>query len=132
MLGGVYGSGCPLGYLLIQLSKYGEENGKQQYIEELLDHFKRVWKLKATFTLTDKDMGEINAFLKKFPNAKHQLCFWHCLHAIKTCLSILRRHPRYYDAKEAKREFDWIDLGFAPVGQSDGVQQKVSVMNNYR
>ena len=80
----MYGSGCPLGYLLIQSAKDGKENGKQCYIEELLDHFKCVWKLKPIFTLTDKDMAEINAFLVKFPDAKHQLCFWHCLRAIKT------------------------------------------------
>ena len=125
LLGEVYGSGCPLGYLLIQSAKDGKENGKQRYIEELLDHFKRAWKLKPIFTLTDKDMGEINAFLAKFPDAKHQLCFWHCLRAIKIRLSILRRRPQYYDAKRAKKEFDWIDLDFVPVSQLNGVQEKV-------
>jgi hypothetical protein len=127
LLGEVYGSGCPLGYLLIQSAKDGKENGKQRYIEELLDHFKRVWKLKPIFTLTDKDMAEINAFLEKFPDAKHQLCFWHCLRAIKIRLSILRRRPKYYDAKRAKKEFDWIDLDFVPMSQSNGVQEEVRI-----
>ncbi|PPQ78411.1 hypothetical protein CVT26_007765 [Gymnopilus dilepis] len=62
-------------------------------------------------------MSEINAFLAKFPEAKHQLCFWHCLRAVKTRLSILRRRPRYYDVLEAKKEFDFIDLDFVPQAQ---------------
>lgn len=117
-----------LGYLLIQSAKDGKENGKQRYIEELLDHFKRAWKLKPIFTLTDKDMAEINTFLAKFPEAKHQLCFWHCLRAIKIRLSILRRRPQYYDAKRAKKEFDWIDLDFVPISQSNGVQEEIKIL----
>lgn len=116
LLGEVYGSGCPLGYLLIQ-SKSGEPGGKERYISELLDYFNKKWKLKALITLTDKDISEINAFLKVFPDAKHQLCFWHCLRAIKTRLSILRRKPKYYDVKEAKMEFPWIDEKFLPLAQ---------------
>lgn len=117
LLGEVYGSGCPLGYLLIQSTHDGEANMKEQYIRKLLDHFKTEWHITALFTLTDKDMAEINAFRHVFPTAKHQLCFWHCLRAIKTRLSILRRRPRYYDVKEAKKEFDWIDEDFVPIGQ---------------
>ena len=67
--------------------------------------------------LTDKEWGEINAFIKKFPDAKHQLCFWHCLRAIKTHLLILHQAPAFYNVQEAKDEFHWIDEGFLPIGQ---------------
>jgi len=116
LLGEVYGSGCPLGYLLLHSD--GESGGKERFITELLSHFNEKWDIKAIITLTDKDFSEINAFLAVYPNAKHQLCFWHCLRAIKTRLSILRRRPKFYHALEAKKEFDWIDENFVPVAQS--------------
>ena len=120
LLGELAGSGCPLGYLLIQSSAgNGEPGGKERYIKKLLAHFKNTWALKPIITLTDKDMSEINAFLDVFPTAKHQLCFWHCLRAIKTRLSILRRRPKFYDVKEAMMEFPWIDEDFVPCTQAE-------------
>ncbi|KAJ3496485.1 hypothetical protein NLJ89_g10479 [Agrocybe chaxingu] len=89
-----------------QSSQSAKEGGKQRYIEELLEHFKSTWELAPIFTLTDKDFAEINVFLKKFPEAKHQLCFWHCLRAIKT---------------QAYKEFEWIDKNFVPLGQRNRV-----------
>lgn len=90
-------------------------------MKDLLDHFNKTWQLRAIITLTDKDMAEINAFLAKFPEAKHQLCFWHALRAIKKRLAILRRMPAHYDAALAHAEFDWIDTKFVPIGQSQEV-----------
>lgn len=118
MLGEFYGSGCPLGYLLIQSAEGKETGGKARYLAELLSHFKTVWRIKPIITLTDKDISEINAFLEVYPSAKHQLCFWHCLRALKTRLAILRRRPKYYDVQEARKEFDWIDEAFVPRAQS--------------
>ena len=127
LLGEVYGSGCPLGYLLIR-SLNGEPGGKERYIADLLNHFYKKWTIRPIFTLTDKDLSEINAFLKTFPEAKHQLCFWHCLRAIKTRLAILRRRPKYYDVKEARKEFTWIDQNFVPLAQrSNGRNTEVSI-----
>ena len=127
LLGEVSGSGCPLGYLLVQSSHGGEVGAKERYIQQLLKHFQRTWKITPIITLTDKDMSEINACLASFPSAKHQLCFWHCLRAIKTRLSILRRRPKYYDVKEAKMEFDWIDENFVPYGQAKGKEPSMKV-----
>ncbi|KAL0569697.1 hypothetical protein V5O48_012270 [Marasmius crinis-equi] len=119
LLGEVYGSGCPLGFLLIQSTpNHAEgEDGKQKYIESLLKYFKTKWVPKPLCTLTDKDRIEINAFRNCFPNADHQLCFWHCLRAIKTRLSILRRRPAPYDGQRAKAEYDFVDPEFKPLAQ---------------
>jgi len=122
LLGETYGSGCPLGYLLIQSSGDTEEGGKERYLRDLLSYVKDTWNLCALITLTDKDLSEINAFLTVYPEAKHQLCFWHCLRAVKTRLSILRRRPKHYDVLEAKKEFDWIDEMFVPSAQAKGHQ----------
>ncbi|KAF5343057.1 hypothetical protein D9758_011133 [Tetrapyrgos nigripes] len=118
LIGELYGSGCPLGYLLLQSPTEGKPGAKEKYIHSFLEHFKVKHDLKPIFTLTDKDLSKINAFLKAFPQAKHQLCFWHALRAVKSRLSVLRRSPKYYDVKEARNEFgDEIDKNFVPVGQ---------------
>ncbi|KAJ7575437.1 hypothetical protein C8J56DRAFT_801436 [Mycena floridula] len=61
LLGEVYGSGLPLGYLLIQ-SNQGVAGGKQRYLDEMLGYFNTKWTIRALATLTDKDWAEINAF----------------------------------------------------------------------
>jgi hypothetical protein len=83
----------PLGNLLIQSSSTASAGGKERFLRHLLAHFKRVWKIRAITTLSDKDWSEIKAFIAEYPEAKHQLCFWHALRAIKKRLAILRRMP---------------------------------------
>ncbi|KAF9474402.1 hypothetical protein BDN70DRAFT_767677, partial [Pholiota conissans] len=114
LLGEISGSGCPLGYLLLQSNHTGEGGEKARYIQNLLEYFQKEWKIRPIVTLTDKDMSEINAFRAAFPDAKHQLCFWHSLQAVQTRLSIIRRRPKFYDVNEAVMEFPWIDRDFVP------------------
>lgn len=116
LLGEVYGSGLPLGYLMLR-SDNGEKGGKKQYLTRFLSEIQDKWNLSALFTLTDKDWSKINTFCSSYPDAKHQLCYWHCLRAIKTRLSILHRMPAYYNAVDAQAEFSWIDINFVPVHQ---------------
>lgn len=92
-------------------------NAKQRCIQQLLHHVKMTWKLRLIVTLTDKDWQEINAFLAQFPEVKHQLCFWHCLRTVKTCLSILQRTPAFYNVMDAMSEFQFIQELFVPIGQ---------------
>lgn len=70
------------------------------------------------FTVSDKDWSEINACKAVFPDAKHQLCFWHVLWAIKKCLSILCHMPGFYSAEAAYAEFNFIDCSFLPTPQA--------------
>jgi MULE transposase domain len=114
----VYGSGLPLGFLLLQSTTTGAKGGKQRFISEFLENIRTAWSLKPIITLSDKDWSEINALRIQFPDAKHQLCFWHVLRAIKTRLSILRRAPSKYDVDAAHSEFQWIDKDFVPISQA--------------
>lgn len=118
LLGEVHGSGCPLGYILLQTSADGATGGKQRFLEEFLRHFREKWNISAKTTLTDKDWSEINAFLTIFPEAKHQLCYWHCRDAIKKRMAILRRRPVHYNVQEARADFPFIDENFVPIAQS--------------
>lgn len=130
LLGEVYGSGCPLGYLLIrsEVNHTVREDGKQKYLEAMLEYFRSKWLQKVIATLTDKDRTEINSFIRQFPDAKHQLCFWHCLRAIKTRLAILRRRPAPYDAVKAHREYSFIDPKFLPIAQMNPADTVVSLV----
>ncbi|KAJ7787808.1 hypothetical protein B0H14DRAFT_2399159 [Mycena olivaceomarginata] len=109
LLGEVYRSGMPLGYLLVQSHPGSIAGGKERLIGQLLAHFKLVWDIQPLFTLTDKDWSEINAFMAQ---------------AIKTRLAILRRAPAPYNVKLAHSEFDWIDQSFVPINQA---QEQVPV-----
>ncbi|KAF5360289.1 hypothetical protein D9758_009143 [Tetrapyrgos nigripes] len=45
LFGEVFGSGCPLGYLLLQSPKLGEEGVIEQYIHAFLEHFPKYYKV---------------------------------------------------------------------------------------
>ncbi|EGO04979.1 hypothetical protein SERLA73DRAFT_44838 [Serpula lacrymans var. lacrymans S7.3] len=115
-LGKVYGSGLPLGYILIQ-SNGSKLGGKEKLLCQFLKCLKNNWDLQILITLSDKDWTEINALRAEFPEAKHQLCFWHALRAIKQRLAILRCMPAFYDANIAHLKFHWIDQNFVPLAQ---------------
>lgn len=116
LFGETYGSGAPLGYLCLQ-SRTRDEGGKTRYLWQFLRHFRQQWAVCPTFTLSDKDWSEINAFLQEFGDAEHQLCFWHALRALKKRLAILRRQPAFYNVQNARLEYDWIDANFVPAQQ---------------
>ncbi|KAJ7030919.1 hypothetical protein C8F04DRAFT_1042044 [Mycena alexandri] len=117
LLGEVGGSGVPLGFLLLK-SNQPELNEKEQYIRATINFITVVWKIRVMQALSDKEITEINALLAELPDdIKYQLCFWHCIRAIKTRLSILGRHPAHYDAEAAFEEFDWINREFIPINQ---------------
>ncbi|KZT30250.1 hypothetical protein NEOLEDRAFT_1153530 [Neolentinus lepideus HHB14362 ss-1] len=111
VIGEAYGSGSPLGYLLVQ-SNGADSGAKQKVLQQLLWYLKKEWKAHLIVMLSDKDRVEINAFCAEFPEAKHQLCFWHAIKAICKCLSVLRRAPAYYNVDIAREEFHWIDKDF--------------------
>lgn len=45
ILGEAYGSGLPLGYLLVKATGDPAEGSKRQVIEAFLEHFRDKWKL---------------------------------------------------------------------------------------
>lgn len=85
----------------------------------MLEYFQSKWLQCVLTTLLDKDRTKINVFLHKFPDAKHQLCFWHCLCALKLQLSILCCRPAPYNLNKAYMKYDFIDWAFIPRAQMD-------------
>jgi hypothetical protein len=66
-----------------------------------------------TFTLSDKDTSEINAFRHCVPDAKHQLCYWHAIRYLEARLAE-DKPPAAYDPRKAHSIFDFIDPTWAP------------------
>ena len=92
-------------------------------IRAVLTHLRDLWRIRPVVTLSDKDWSEINACITVFPNIKHQLCFWHCIRALKKRLPIKDRAPAFYDVEAAMREFGWIDKTFVPLAQAGEVRR---------
>ncbi|PCH44631.1 hypothetical protein WOLCODRAFT_50308, partial [Wolfiporia cocos MD-104 SS10] len=107
------GSGIPLAFLLILTSPEAASGAKQDVLENFLGEVKKLG-MDPEYTLTDKDWSEINAMHATWPNAKHQLCFWHALRALKQRLAKTKEHPAHYDVESACCEFSFIKNNFLP------------------
>ncbi|KAJ7272749.1 hypothetical protein B0H12DRAFT_1007797, partial [Mycena haematopus] len=116
-IGEVSGSGCPMAYLLIKSKKDSAPNSQQKYLEKMLAHLQNMWGLRFLTTLSDKYWPEINACRARASDAKHQLCYWHAIRAVKKRLAILKRRPAHYNVLQARLEFPAIDADFVPIGQ---------------
>ena len=122
------GEGLPLSYLFITTEANAAPHTKQN---ALIEWFKALRLLEITprFTMSDKDQSEINALREVWPDAKHQLCFWHTLRAIKRRLS-QNEPPGLYNALEANAKFKEIDLGFVPLGQMSTEERVCNVVSH--
>ena len=70
------------------------------------------------FVHTDKDMAEITACRRVWPDAKHQLCWWHQREAIRK--RIKGNLPTSaYNPQRANHEHAFIDINFKPTSRVD-------------
>lgn len=106
----------PLAYVMIQTSKEAERGAKEAILKCFLGELKKLG-VEPEYTLTDKDWSEINAMRAVWPNAKHQLCFWHGLRALKQRLAKNKDPPAFYDVESARQEFSYISATFMPRAQ---------------
>ncbi|KAF8325049.1 uncharacterized protein EI90DRAFT_3157113 [Cantharellus anzutake] len=121
LLGEARGSGLPLGWCFVRTkSKQPKAGSKEAVLTTWLRHFRDDWNINALVTHSDKDRSE-----KVFPTAKHQLCFWHVLRAVKQRLAVLRRQPAPYNAAQAATEFAFINPIFIPIHQREKLPEKV-------
>ena len=70
------------------------------------------------FVHTDKDMAEIGASRRVWPEAKHQLCWWHQREALRRRLKG-NLPTTSYNAQRATNEHGFIDIAFKPYGRAD-------------
>jgi hypothetical protein len=122
------GEGLPLSYLFISTEVNAAPHTKQSVLIGWMGAI-RALRVDPEFMLSDKDQSEINALKHVWPQAKHQLCLWHILRAIKRRLSQNVR-PSPYNAFEAHNAFRAIDPSFVPLGQMNA-NEKVHTLVSY-
>jgi len=109
------GEGLPLSYLFITTEENAAPLTKQNTLIVWMNSIRSLG-IDPRFTLSDKDQSEINALKEVWPDAKHQLCLWHILRALKRRLS-QNENPISYHALEAHHAFPDIDPAFVPLRQ---------------
>ncbi|EIW59064.1 uncharacterized protein TRAVEDRAFT_19598 [Trametes versicolor FP-101664 SS1] len=110
------GAGIPLAFIFLRTTKDAAAGAKQAVLARFLERLKELG-IDPEFTLTDKDFSEINAMGATWKYAKHQLCFWHGLRAVKQRLCKNKHVPAPYNADAAHSEFSFIDPHFLPAAQ---------------
>src|SRR5882757_5543662 len=109
------GEGLPLSYLFITIEANAAPHTKQTVLISWMSAIRSLG-IEPQFVLSDKDQSEINALKHSWPQAKHQLCLWHTLRALKRRLS-QNENPGSYNALEAHAAFPDINPVFVPLGQ---------------
>lgn len=110
------GEGLPLSYLFVVTSADAPSHTKERVLVNWMASLKARG-ITPEFTFSDKDQLEISALGQVWPTAKHQLCLWHILRALKRRLANNREHPAFYGSLDAKQMFEFIDPAFLPSGQ---------------
>ena len=124
---GAYGSGIPLAYCFVQTSKEAGRGAKKAILKSFLGELRKLGVM-PEYTLSDKDWSEIEAMMETWPEAKHQLCFWHALRALKQRLSKRTETPAHYDPTEVQREFSFVTSIFVPLAQQ-GLLNQVCIVS---
>lgn len=102
---------------MLQTSPDATAGAKERLLTSFLGKLKAQG-VKPEYTLTDKDQSEINAMTAVWPEAKHQLCFWHVLRALKQRLAKTNERPGAYSVQAAHDEgFHFISETFLPLSQ---------------
>jgi hypothetical protein len=119
----ICGEGLPFSFLFIDKCAPTAIHSKQRILERWFTALKDRG-IDPEFTLSDKDKSEINALRAVWPLAKHQLCIWHVLRAVRRRLALRDLDTNNYDAAAAHALFDFIDLDFLPTNSHE--EKKVS------
>jgi len=122
------GEGLPLSYFFLTTKANAIPHTKQKALIAWMEAI-RALGVDPKFMLSNKDQAEINALKHVWPRAKHQLCLWHILRALKRRLS-QNESPGSYNALEAHDAFPDIDASFVPLGQMSA-NEKVRTIGFY-
>ncbi|KIJ52266.1 hypothetical protein M422DRAFT_156470 [Sphaerobolus stellatus SS14] len=106
------GRSLPLAFAFISTGSSATTGAKDRALQDVLGWLK-VKCPKIKFTLSDKDASEINACSAVFPDAKHQLCYWHAIRYLKGRLAE-DKPPAAYDGRHAHKIHSFIDPTWVP------------------
>lgn len=130
ILGEYDGAGFPLSYCLLSTASSIEINKRTQALTAWATKLRDVYDIHPEFDHTDKDMAEI-AMARTVWNAKHQLCSWHLLKAVRERLSQSKLATTPYRPLRAHAQFSFIDPTFTPPGQPDHSEYEGNMPDTY-
>ena len=118
VLGEFDNAGFPLSYCLLTTASSVEEGKCTKALAAWAAALCHEYGVVPHFVHTDKDMAEIGASRVVWPEAKHQLCWWHQREAVKRHLKgNLLTSP--YNTQRAIDEYAFIKRTFKPYGRTD-------------
>lgn len=112
-------SGVPIAYMLLSTASSIVAEKRILALTSFLQCIRDRYKLQPRFVHTDKDTAEIKAAKIIWPDAKHQLCWWHVRRAIRQRLAMAKLETSTYNPQRANKVFDFIDVSWLPTGQAD-------------
>lgn len=118
ILGEYDNAGFPLSYCLLTTASSFEDRKRARVLESWGTILRDTYGLVPRFIHTDKDMAEIGASRRVWPEAKHQLCWWHQREALRRRLKGNLPTSRY-NIPRAQREHPFINPAFKPHGRTD-------------
>lgn len=104
------------------------EGAKERIISDVLQWLIDRGLTRVMVTLSDKDPSEINALTKKFPSAKHQICYWHAIRYLRDRLT-KDEAPGHYNPRTANKAFSFIDPTWAPGITRNGSEDELPATN---
>jgi hypothetical protein len=118
VLGEYDNAGFPLSYCLLTTASSVEDRKRTKALEAWAAILREEHSVVPRFVHTDKDMAEIGASRRIWPEAKHQLCWWHQREAVRRRLKG-NLPTLVYNAPRAVREHAFINIAFKPYGRVD-------------
>ena len=118
ILGEYDNTGFPLSYCLLTTATSIEDRKRTKALSAWAAVLRHEYGIVPRFVHTDKDMAEIGASHQVWPEAKHQLCWWHQRKALRRRLKG-SLPTSSYNAQQASREHTFIDVTFKPYGRVD-------------
>ena len=112
-------AGFPLAYCLLSTASCLTAGKRKVSLTSFMKCVRDRYDVHPKFVHTDKDVAEIRAAQTVWPDSKHQLCWWHLRKAIRARLEKSKLSTTPYNPHIAHAEFNFINLGFVPLGKSD-------------
>jgi hypothetical protein len=119
VIGEVDGFGVPLAYCLLSTASSIAKEKQTRALTAFLSAIRNKYDLHPEVVHTDKDMAEVNAAHLVWPEAKHQLCWWHLRKAVRTRLAKNTLSTVPYHPFTAEQEFGFINIHFLPRKKPD-------------
>ncbi|KAJ7240933.1 hypothetical protein C8J57DRAFT_1561968, partial [Mycena rebaudengoi] len=111
-VGEAIGQAMPFAFMFTTSTSDAAEGAKTRMLRDILKYMAQRCP-NIMFTLSDKEVAEINACRAEIPRTKHQLCYWHGIRYIEERLAE-NKPPAHYDPRKAHKVFDFIDPTWAP------------------